>query len=148
MASLEYSISELHTLLELHIRNSMSLNNRSDLHDIAVQNKNYILQQGNPVYNKLYKNMKLSTLTDHINQSGSNVKKLWDIEDHNYDYIIDDGQIEEKNMLSSMSYNKPRVLNPYSNSRIFAYIYNNSYTIKIFVIIIITIAYCCIYYRS
>ena len=95
MASLEYSISELHTLLELHIRNSMSLNNRSDLHDIAVQNKNYILQQGNPVYNKLYKNMKLSTLTDHINQSGSNVKKLWDIEDHNYDYIIDDGQIEE-----------------------------------------------------
>lgn len=115
MASLEYSISELHTLLELHIRNSMSLNNRSDLHDIAVQNKNYILQQGNPVYNKLYKNMKLSTLTDHINQSGGNVKKLWDIEDHNYDYIIDDGQIEEKNMLSSMSYNKPRVLNPYSN---------------------------------
>ena len=115
MASLECSISELHTLLELHIRNSMSLNNRSDLHDIAVQNKNYILQQGNPVYNKLYKNMKLSTLTDHINQSGSNVKKLWDIEDHNYDYIIDDGQIEEKNMLSSMSYNKPRVLNPYSN---------------------------------
>ena len=115
MASLEYSISDLHTLLELNIRNSMSLNNRSDLHNIAVQNKNYILQQGNPVYNKLYKNMKMSTLTDHINKSGGSVKKLWDIEEHDYDYIIDDGQIEERNLLSSMSYNKPRVLNPYSN---------------------------------
>ena len=66
-------------------------------------------------HNKLYKNMKMSTLTDHINKSGGSVKKLWDIEEHDYDYIIDDGQIEERNLLSSMSYNKPRVLNPYSN---------------------------------
>ena len=74
MANLEYSLAELHTLLELGVRNSMSLNKNSELYDVAVENKDYILDKGNPVYNKMYKNMKLSTVTKHINHNGENLK--------------------------------------------------------------------------
>jgi len=114
MAELEYSIADLHNLIELGLRNSMSNNEKSDFHTIASQNKNYILQQGNPVYNKLYKNMKLSTLTDHLNYGGGTVKTLWQTEDSEYDYMIDDGQIEDS---SSLMYGRgnTKVLTPYSS---------------------------------
>ena len=116
MANLEYSLAELHTLLELGVRNSMSLNKNSELYDVAVENKDYILDKGNPVYNKMYKNMKLSTVTKHINHNGENLKKLWTTDDYeDLDFIIDDGQIEDGNPTSYYkSYGKPKKLSPYS----------------------------------
>ena len=51
MSSLEYSISELHNLFELELRDSMCLNKKSDMHDVAVENRDYIIGNGNPVYN-------------------------------------------------------------------------------------------------
>mgnify|MGYP001177437404 CR=1 FL=1 len=59
MAELEYSLSELHNLFELGLRNSMCINEKSDMHEVAVENRDYILGEGNPVKNKMYKNMKI-----------------------------------------------------------------------------------------
>ena len=54
MAEIEYSISELHNLFELGLRNSMCINKNSDMHNIAVENRDHILGKGNPVKNKMY----------------------------------------------------------------------------------------------
>ena len=65
---LEYSISDLHNLLDLNLRKSMFLNKNSDMYQVALDNKQNIEQNGNPIYNKLYKNMKINVLRDHLNQ--------------------------------------------------------------------------------
>ena len=67
MAEIQYSISELHNLFELKLRNSMFLNEKADMHEVALDNKNTILSDGNPVLNRLYKSMKMPTLLNHIN---------------------------------------------------------------------------------
>lgn len=95
MAEIQYSISELHNLFELELRDSMSLNENADMHEVAVENKDSILHKGNPVNNRLYKNMKLNTMLQHINEA-SNVKTKHVLDLDAYqdaDYIIDDGQI-------------------------------------------------------
>ena len=56
---LNYTIKDLDSLMNLGMRNSMCINKNSNLHEIALENKNNISQNGNPVYNKLYKNMKI-----------------------------------------------------------------------------------------
>lgn len=114
MSSLEYSISELHNLFELELRDSMCLNKKSDMHDVAVENRDYIIGNGNPVYNKIYKSMKVSALTNHMNLSGGGGGGL-DDKLNNYDFVIDDGQIESFFSPSWSIADYPKMLSPFKN---------------------------------
>lgn len=97
MSKLEYSISDLHNLLDLNLRKSMFLNTNSDMYQVALENKQNIESNGNPIYNKLYKNMKINVLRDHLNYAGNNKREFSNEEGlQEYDYLIDDGQIEKK----------------------------------------------------
>lgn len=111
MAEIQYSISELHNLFELGLRDSMSMNKKTDMHNVAVENKNSIIANGNPINNRLYKNMKLNTMLDHINEASSNISKhVIDSNDYlDMDYTIDDGQIT-----SIGYYNEQSILSTYS----------------------------------
>jgi len=114
MANLEYSLSELHTLFELGLRKSMYLNEKSEMYDVAVRNKDSILKHGNPVLNKLYKNMKVSVLDDHLNlASTENVVKTIDTE--GYDILIDDGHIESLHDAISNTFSPYKLITPYSS---------------------------------
>lgn len=113
MANIEYSIGELHNLFELELRNSMSLNEKSLMHNVAVRNKDSILKHGNPVLNKLYKNMKVSVLDNHLNIAGTeNAVKTIDTED--YDILIDDGHIESLHDAISNTFLPYKLITPYS----------------------------------
>ena len=119
MANIEYSIGELHNLFELELRKSMSLNDKSVMHEVAVENRDNILDNGNPVFNKYYKNMKPKVLLGHLNQTGgNNDSSKWDLHElDGYDVIIDDGHIEAKSEYSNTSWNSkwsPKVLTPYT----------------------------------
>ncbi len=121
MANIEYSLGELHNLFELELRNSMSLNENSVLHDVAVENKDSIIENGNPVFNKYYKNMKPKALLEHLNlasQSSGPNDYYWDIPElEEFDVVIDDGHIEAKSELANKKWNNiwnPKVLSPYS----------------------------------
>lgn len=115
---LNYTIKDLDSLMNLGMRNSMCINKNSDLHEIALENKNNISQNGNPVYNKLYKNMKIDSLTNHISVAKhSNKKPDWNIDEFlsaTYDIIIDDGQIDSTKS-NYRRYNSPRLLSPYDS---------------------------------
>jgi len=118
MAEIQYSISELHNLFELGLRNSMSSNKKSEMHEIALENKNNILSNGNPLTNRLYKHMKIDTLVNHNNEASSVLSKH-NIDNDNYqdvDYIIDDGQITALNDMydSHQLYKQHSVMSPYS----------------------------------
>lgn len=121
MANIEYSIGELHNLFELELRNSMSLNEKSLMHNVAVENRDSILDNGNPVFHKYYKNMKPKALLEHLNfadQSPNPKDYYWDSQElQEYDVVIDDGHIEAKSELNNQSWNNiwnPKVLSPYS----------------------------------
>ncbi|MDA8847282.1 SufD family Fe-S cluster assembly protein [bacterium] len=117
MANLEYSIGDLHNLFELELRNSMCINPNSDMHDIAKVNRDNILDVGNPVYNRLYKNMKVATLTNHMNFVGDGNMALPVKFEEDFDVIIDDGQIEDifpQNKGWNME-SKPKLLSPFEN---------------------------------
>ena len=125
MSELNYSLKDLDSLMELGMRNSMFINKKSDLHNIALENKNNITNNGNPIYNSLYKNMKIQSLTDHINVAKQSKQKTdWQIDEFlsaTYDIVVDDGQIDT----TKSSYNKfnlPRLLSPY-NSRSYLKLY-------------------------
>tara|TARA_B100000085_G_C18560521_1_gene519362 strand:- start:2505 stop:3704 length:1200 start_codon:yes stop_codon:yes gene_type:complete len=125
MSELNYSLKDLDSLMELGMRNSMFINKKSDLHNIALENKNNITNNGNPIYNSLYKNMKIQSLTDHINVAKQTKQKTdWQIDEFlsaTYDIVVDDGQIDT----TKSSYNKfnlPRLLSPY-NSRSYLKLY-------------------------
>ena len=111
MAEIQYSISELHNLFELKLRNSMFLNEKADMHEVALDNKNTILSDGNPVLNRLYKSMKMPTLLNHINIATDDTvtSKNWPAEEHSqdYDYIIDDGRIEASSNYNNRPWKKP-----------------------------------------
>ena len=47
---IEYSIADLHNLFELGLRKSMFSNTKSDMHQVAIKNKDSIIKNGNPVY--------------------------------------------------------------------------------------------------
>ena len=114
MAELEYSLSELHNLFELGLRNSMCINEKSDMHEVAVENRDYILGEGNPVKNKMYKNMKMSALTNHMNLAGTIESESKHDKAKDFDIIIDDGQIENSSHnYSHWADNDPRILSPF-----------------------------------
>jgi Fe-S cluster assembly scaffold protein SufB len=114
MAEIEYSISELHNLFELGLRNSMCINKNSDMHNIAVENRDHILGKGNPVKNKMYKNMKISALTNHMNLAGTIEAESKHDKAKDFDIIIDDGQIENSaNVYKHWADNDPRILSPF-----------------------------------
>jgi len=121
MPEIQYSISELHNLFELELRGSMSLNENSDMHSIALENRDSILSNGNPVHNRLYKNMKLNTMLQHINEASSD-KSNRVIDENSYkdiDYIIDDGQISDPHEGSSYVFGRGHgecsILSPYKS---------------------------------
>lgn len=112
---IEYSIADLHNLFELGLRKSMFSNPTSDMHQVAVKNKDSIIKNGNPVYNRIYKSMNMPSLINHMNYAESNVTKKdkWQSESvTDYDIIIDDGHIEQGS--SKMWYNNTfKLLSPY-----------------------------------
>jgi hypothetical protein len=98
----------------------MSLDKNSVMHDVAVENRDSIISEGNPIYNKFYKNMKPKALLDHLNfasETSNNNNWDWDSREFSeFDIIIDDGHIEARSEYTNRSFNywSPKVLTPYS----------------------------------
>lgn len=119
VSKVKYTINELDSLMSLGVRRSMFLNTNSEMHEVALENKNSISQNGNPINNSLYKNMKIETLKTHVNIAHNTKSKLNVDEDKlsSYDICIDDGHIDYSQDLGYSNYLRRkgvRILTPYT----------------------------------
>lgn len=95
MSEVKYNINDLHTLLEVGLRDNMLTNNKSPFHEIAKEIYSSTIDKGNPLSNKFYKNMKIKVLQQHTNIATDNlVKRSFDVETEDNIILIDDGQIQ------------------------------------------------------
>ena len=93
MSKIEYSIDELHNLVHLGLRSNLLTSSYKDrwLPNVAADIIHDLKINGNPLKNSFYKNMKLKTLTDHMNVASS-TKNRGHIHEHDDSEItIDDG---------------------------------------------------------
>lgn len=94
MAELEYNLKELRNLFKSGIRFNSLLNDKSPMHEVARDCYDALLTT-HPIDNRLYKNMGIKTLDQHLNKGNTNKKskdtnnKIDDVTD----IIIDDGLI-------------------------------------------------------
>ncbi len=96
MAEVKYSLNELSTLLKVGLRNNMLINTDSPFHDLAKEVYDSTLDNGNPLSNKFYKNMKIKTLQNHTNIATDNMtKRSFDVETEDNIILIDDGQVQQ-----------------------------------------------------
>lgn len=117
MPEVKYNINDLHTLLEVGLRDNMLTNDKSPFHDIAKEIHSSTLDKGNPLANKFYKNMKIKVLQQHTNVATDSVAlRTFDVETEDNIVLIDDGQIQrtgsgyypDKYSLTLMNAHTPR----------------------------------------
>ena len=94
MAELEYNLKELRNFFTSGIRFNSLLNDKSPMHEVARDCYDALLTT-HPIDNRLYKNMGIKTLDQHLNKGNTNKKSkdTNNIIDDVTDIIIDDGLI-------------------------------------------------------
>tara|TARA_R110001592_G_scaffold1805_13_gene10883 strand:+ start:1908 stop:3107 length:1200 start_codon:yes stop_codon:yes gene_type:complete len=94
MAELEYNLKELRNFFNSGIRFNSLLNEKSPMHEVAKDCYDALLNT-HPVDNKLYKNMGIKTLAQHLNKGNTDktAKDTSNLIDNVTDIIIDDGLI-------------------------------------------------------
>lgn len=120
MSNINYTIDDLHHMVNLGVRGNMVCDNiyKQMMPDVVDRYFDNLVTKGNPVDNKFYKHMKINDAKNHINIASNSINKNEDwktdyLED--WDIIIDDGLIQDKGFTKSYHNNRGlRLLSSYN----------------------------------
>lgn len=118
MSDIQYTISDLHNLINIGIRDNMLTSNSRDnwLPQSTESCLNYIMQNGNPIESTFYRNMNIDVLKKHLfTASSSNSSKSWNthLEDE-HDLLFDEGKVNDAHgRLSRRWHSNASAIHPY-----------------------------------
>jgi len=94
MKEVKYSLTDLHSLLDIGLRDNNLINKKSPFHNIAKEVYSSLSKSGDTLSNKFYKNMKIDVLRNHTSITNPKIKSF-DTDNETSLILIDDGFLHQ-----------------------------------------------------